>query len=194
MQYSQFDSDLDTAGNRYYGMYLGYVTDREDPEQLGRVRVSVPGLLEPHSAWAWPLGTSGGGSKNHGFFAVPELGAEVAVFFHRGVLDQPHYLSGHWGVVENESEVPDEAQKTPPNDRVIATETFRIEMDESEGSRRLKLTNLKTDDHIELNAETNELTIQGTTAVKIKAVGAVTIEGAHIVIGGRVVRPSKDSI
>ncbi|MCP4607052.1 MAG: hypothetical protein GY847_42155, partial [Proteobacteria bacterium] len=96
---------MDTQGNRYHGMHLGYVTDREDPEQLGRVRVCVPGLLEPHSAWAWPLGTSGGGSKNRGFFAVPEVGADVAVFFARGNLDRPHYLSAHFGIVEGESEV-----------------------------------------------------------------------------------------
>ena len=95
---------------------------------------------------------------------------------------------------EVEIDVPEEARKTPPDNRVISTETFRVEMDETEGERMLKLTNLKTDDYIELNAETNEITIQGTTAVKIKAVGAVTIEGSHIVIGGRLLRPCADPI
>ena len=44
----------------------------------------VPGILEPHSGWAWPLGTCGGGMRDRGFFAVPEVGAEVAVFFNQG--------------------------------------------------------------------------------------------------------------
>ena len=110
-------------------MYVGYVTDRRDPEGLGRVRVCVPGVLEPFSAWAWPLGTSGGGMKDHGFFAVPEEGAEVAIFFNQGDVDAPYYLSAHWGKPDGESEVPEEAQKDPPDNRVIATPTFRIELD-----------------------------------------------------------------
>ena len=60
---STFDDDIQTHDTRLLGMYVGYVTRRDDAEQLGRVRVSIPGVLEPESAWAWPLGTVGGGSK-----------------------------------------------------------------------------------------------------------------------------------
>lgn len=93
MSYSQFDDDIGAHDTRLPGMYVGYVTHRNDPEKLGRVRVCIPGVLEPHSAWAWPLGTAGGGFKDRGFFAVPEEGAEVAVFFNQGDVDQ---LFGIW--------------------------------------------------------------------------------------------------
>ena len=194
MAYSPFDDDLEAHDTRLLGMYVGYVTDRSDPEGLGRVRVCIPGLLEPHSAWAWPLGTSGGGSKDHGFFAVPEVGAEVAVFFNQGDVDAPYYLSAHWGKPDGESEVPEEARKDPPDNRVIATPTFRIELDESEGSKRLKLTNRKTGDHLVFDAETNTVTLEATTAVVIRAVGAINLEAPQINIGGRVVRPVADPI
>ncbi|MFW5740567.1 MAG: phage baseplate assembly protein V [Myxococcota bacterium] len=72
-----FDDDLGSGEHRLLGMYVGYVVDRKDPEMLGRVRVCVPGLIEPHSAWAWPFGTVGGGSKDRGVFAVPAENAEV---------------------------------------------------------------------------------------------------------------------
>jgi hypothetical protein len=189
-----FDDDLNTHDTRHFGMYLGHVTDRRDPEGLGRVRVCVPGLLEPHSAWAFPLGTGGGGSKNRGLFAVPEEGAEVAVFFHQGDIDQPFYLAAHWGKPDGQSEVPEEAQKDPPDNRVLATETFRIELDETQGSRKLKLTNRKTGDFLEFNAETNTVTLQGTTSITIKAVGAISLEATQINIAGRVVRPTQDPI
>ncbi len=91
------------------GMYVGYIADRKDPEGLGRVRICVPGVREPFSARAWPLGTSGGGMKDHGFFAVPEEGAEVALFFNQGDVDAPYYLSAQWGKPKGESEVPEEA-------------------------------------------------------------------------------------
>ncbi len=191
---AQFDDDIETHDTRLLGLYVGYVTHRNDPEGLGRVRVCIPGLLEPHGPWAWPLGTAGGGSKDRGFFAVPEVGAEVAVFFNQGDVDEPYYLSAHWGKPDGKSEVPEEAQKDPPDNRVIATETFRIELDESAGARRLKLTNRKTGDHLTFDAETNTVTLEGTTAITIKAVGAITLQAPQVTIAGRVVRPVPDPI
>ena len=194
MNFSQFDDDIGTHDTKLIGMYVGYVTHREDPEGLGRVRVCIPGVVEPHSSWAWPLGTNGGGFKDHGFFAVPEEGAEVAVFFNQGTVDAPHYLSAHWGKPEGESEIPEEAQKDPPDNRVIATPTFRIEMDESKDAKKLKLTNRKTGDFLLFDAEENTITLQGTTAITIKAVGAISLEAAQVTIGGRIVRPVADPI
>jgi hypothetical protein len=114
--------------------------------------------------------------------------------FHQGDIDQPFYLAAHWGKPDGESEVPEEAQKDPPDNRVLATETFRIELDETQGSRKLKLTNRKTGDFLEFNAETNTVTLQGTTSITIKAVGAISLEATQINIAGRVVRPTQDPI
>ena len=98
-----------------------------------------------------------------------------------------------WGKPEGQSEVPDEAQASVDN-RVFATETFRVELDETKGARKLKLTNKKTGDFLEFNAETNTVTLQGTTSITIKAVGAISLEATQINIAGRVVRPSQDPI
>jgi len=187
----RLDDDLgSTDGARLVGLFVGHVVDRDDPQSLGRVRVCIPGVVEPKTAWAWPLGGGGGGSKDRGEFAVPRTGAEVAVFFNRGDIDAPYYLAAQWGA----GEVPEEAQKSPPDNRVLATETFRIEMDETTGGRRLRLTNRKTGDLLEFDAETNTVTLQGTTAVTIRATGAVRIEGTQVVIAGRPVRPVGDPI
>jgi uncharacterized protein involved in type VI secretion and phage assembly len=192
--YPQFDDDLGQNDTRLLGMYVGYVVDRKDPEQLGRVRVCVPGLIDPSSGWAWPLGTVGGGSKNRGFFAVPEENAEVALFFNQGDIDQPHYLAAHWGKPDGQSEVPEEAQKDSPDNRVLATETFRIELDETKGARKLKLTNKKTGDYLEFKAEANTVTLQATTSLTIRAVGGITLEATQVNIAGRVVRPVAEAI
>lgn len=191
---TSFDDDIETHDSRLLGMYVGYVTHREDPEGLGRIRACVPGVLEPHSSWAWPLGTAGGGMKDHGLFAVPAVGAEVAIFFNQGDVDAPYFLSAHWGKPEGVSEVPEEAQVSPPDNRVFATPTFRVELDESEGARKLRLTNRKTGDHLIFDAEENSVTLQGTTAITLRAVGAISIEGTSVTIGGRVVRPIPDPI
>ncbi len=192
--FPSFDDDLEPQAQRLLGLYVGHVTDRNDPEGLGRVRFRVPGLIEPFSPWAWPLGTVGGGAKDHGFFAVPELGAEVGVLFHQGDVDAPYYLAAQWGRPGGASEVPEEAQKSPPDNRVFATKTFRIELDESAGARKLKLTNRKTGDSLLFDAEENTVTLEGTTSLTLRAVGAITLDAAMVTIAGRVVRPIADAI
>ena len=191
---SVFDDDIERGGTKLLGLHVGHVVDRDDPKGLGRVRVCIPGVLEPESTWAWPLGTAGGGSKNRGLFAVPERGAEVGVLFNQGDIDAPYYLAGHWGRPGGDSEVPAEAQASPPDNRVLSTETFCVELDERIGRRRLQLTNRKTGDHIVFDAEANTVTLEGTTAVTIRATGAVRIEATQVFIAGRPVRPVGDPI
>lgn len=188
----RFDDNLPPPRAELLGMHIGYVTHRDDPDGLGRVRICIPGLVEPHGPWAWPLGTVGGGSKDRGLFAVPELGAEVAVWFKCGDADAQYFLCGHWGRPGGVSEVPEEARS--PECRVLATQTFRIVLDETKGARSLRLLNRKTGDHLLLDAEENSITLEGTAAITIRAVGAISLEARQITIGGRVVRPVEDAI
>lgn len=78
--------------------------------------------------------------------------------------------------------------------RVLATETFRVELDESDGARKLKLTNRKTGDHLVFDAEENSVTLEATTSLTLRATGSIALEGTHITIRGRVVRPIADPI
>jgi hypothetical protein len=171
MTFSHFADERTEVDPRILGMHLGYVTHRDDPEGLGRVRVCIPGLIEPHSDWAWPLGTSGGGSKDHGLFAVPELGAEV---------------------VNGDAEVPPEADS--PHNRVLSTKTFSVELDETPGRRKLKLTNRLNGDHVVIDAEDNTISVVGTTALVLRATGAIEIDAPQVTIRGRTVRPTRSAL
>ncbi len=191
-----FDDDyMDREDTKLPYIYEATVVDRNDPEQLGRIRFTIPGLFEPSSPWAYPAATFGGGSKDNGGFAVPALGAEVYIFFVSGDPDQPRYLAGHWGITQTDAnEVPEEARKTPPDNCVLATKHFRIEMDESNNDKKLRLKNRLNGDFIEINAEDNTITIQATTGLTIKAVGLVDIRGTMIQLNGRTVLPSPKPI
>ena len=188
------DDDLDLEDTRLPYLYEGIVVDNADPEELGRVRFTIPGLIEPTSPWALPMGTVGGGTKNQGWFAVPSRGAEVYVLFLHGDPDEPRYLAGHWGRTDSGSEVPPESRRTPPTNRVFSTDTFVLEFDETPGAERMRIRNRRTGDLIELDATDNSVTIRGTTAVSISALGLVDIQGTIVQINGRPVLPGPKPI
>ena len=46
--------DLQRHTGRYYSKYSGIVTDNEDPDTLGKVKVQVPSVLVDLEVWARP--------------------------------------------------------------------------------------------------------------------------------------------
>jgi hypothetical protein len=187
------DDETTHLDPRLLGAHLGSVTDRDDPEGLGRVRVRIPGLVEPESAWAWPLGTVGGGGDGCGFFAIPPVGANVVVWFAGGDVDVPLYAAAAWPSPDGRSEVPPEGQ-AGPDVRVMSTPTFAIVLDERPGSEALRLVNRRTGDKVELDAVRNSVTVQATTELKLQAVGAITLQALAITLNGRPVAPSPEPI
>ena len=190
--------EFDTHDPRYTALYIGHVVDRDDPECLGRVRVRIPGLVEPASAWAFPLGTVGGGSAQRGFFAVPELGAECGVLFNQGDIDHPFYFSGHWGKPDGASEVPTPATglsaAETPKVRAFETARFVLSFDDRDGKEGLVLRDKRSGDQIEFDGQAMGITIKATSALFLKADGLINIEGTTVVINGRVVLPGSSSI
>lgn len=97
------------AGEGRFGVHLGTVTDNNDPEQRGRVRVLVPVLnaREALPSWALPRGQSYGAKRNasrapgapqrkpaRGRFIVPEVDAQVLVTFLDGNPEVPLWEPG----------------------------------------------------------------------------------------------------
>jgi hypothetical protein len=74
--------------------YLGTVEDNEDPKKLGRLKIRISPYMdyEPEDLpWACPtLGTHGNTSEAGGL-NVPEVGAQVRVYFPSHDLTAPYY-------------------------------------------------------------------------------------------------------
>jgi uncharacterized protein involved in type VI secretion and phage assembly len=185
--------EFDTHDPRYTALYIGHIVDRADPERLGRVRVRIPGLIEPASAWAFPLGTVGGGSNRRGFFCVPEVGAEVGILFNQGDVDHPYYLSGHWGKPEGTSEIPEPARDLSdadtPQVRVFETGRFLLVFDDRAGKETLRLQDKLSGDQLEFDGTAMGITLKATSALLLQADGLISIEATTVAINGRVVLP-----
>lgn len=178
---------------RYAFPRKGVVVKRDDPLGLSRVKVRIPGLIEPESAWALPMGTHGG-SAQRGFKFTPKLGAEVTVFFIGGDPDSPEYLAAHWGVPDAGSEMPtdvkdlDPAKDTPEDVNCIETDTFAITIDDRPGKENLKIRNKKTDDRIEFDGTTATgpgMLINARAALVITVDGLFSVDASSIILNGR---------
>jgi hypothetical protein len=92
---------------RYPYLYEGECTRRDDPDGLGRIRIRIPGMVEPETPqWVEPIGGTSGGHAQRGEFDPPPVGANVAVMFVLGDPDSPRYLVGPWGDPGGVSDVP----------------------------------------------------------------------------------------
>jgi hypothetical protein len=82
--------DLDTP-NQDFRLFIGTVEDDKDPLKQGRVRVIIPGLLEPGK---WANVAMLGSPFNRGVFAVPAVGGQVIVGLIGADYAQPVVLGG----------------------------------------------------------------------------------------------------
>ena len=122
-------------------LYEGEVTRRDDPDGLGRVKVLLPGIVEPETPnWAWPMAAPGGGSAQRGTFEPPAVGSTVMVMFKLGDRDYPYYLTGPWGEPSGVSDIPTnaEVEGADRQNAVTEDEEWRIERDSrSSGTKYL---------------------------------------------------------
>lgn len=202
---------------RNYGCYVGRVVENEDPKGIGRVRVVIPGFIEPKSSWALPANTGWGGGAQSGAFAPPAVDSSVVVMFLQGDVDHPVYMGGYFGsdvtrdATQSEldagsqprvsdTEVPTPVKDLPPEDRpkirAIETKNFYVYIDERPGEEedpesgkdRL-LIQYKDDDEvfIEIDGVNKGIQVSATAAVSIRSSGIVSIEGSQVQIQGRIV-------
>lgn len=111
--------------SKHWGKYRGFVVDRDDPEQLGRLKVRVPSLMgDAVTGWAWPASPYAG--ANVGFFFVPQVDDLVWVEFAEGDLEHPLWTGCGWAKPGGTTEIPQEAQDSYPDQAVIRTKSGHV--------------------------------------------------------------------
>jgi uncharacterized protein involved in type VI secretion and phage assembly len=112
---------------KYWGKCRGIVADRNDPEQLGRLKLTVPSLFgEETTGWAAPASPFAG--ADIGFFFLPQVGDMVWVEFEEGDLDHPIWSGGSWARPDRQPEIPAEAKSSYPDQAVIKTKAGNVIM------------------------------------------------------------------
>jgi uncharacterized protein involved in type VI secretion and phage assembly len=93
----------------YFGKHRGTVLNNVDPQQIGRLQVTVPDVPLALSSWAMPCFPFAG--IQSGAWMIPSIGAGVWVEFEQGDPDYPIWSGCYFG---SAAEVPALALAAPP--------------------------------------------------------------------------------
>jgi len=166
------------------GLVIGVVTNNDDPEKLGRVRVQFPTLsADDESAWA-RIATPGAG-RERGLQLLPEVDDEVLVGFELDDHARPVVLGGLWNRNDNPPSA-DAASGGVVKQRILASRTdSRLTLDDDEPSVALTLGGSPC--AVKLEKSESALTgdqklVVSAATIEIKASQKLVLSGAQVEI------------
>lgn len=169
-----------------YGVVVGLVTNIEDPDQLGRVKVTFPWLSsEEESTWARIATLMAG--KEMGTLFIPEINDEVLVAFEHGRPEFPVVIGSLW----NGKDKPPEPVEKDNDVRLIKSRSGHvIRLTDKKGGEKIEIIDAKKENQIVIDTKAGSISIKAKDPVTIeaggdfsvKAEGDVTIEGKKVTI------------
>ena len=159
---------------------LGTVTNNQDPQKLGRVRVKYPALgNDAESPWARIASPNAGNAR--GLLMMPQVGDEVVIGFEHDDVHQPYVLGSLWN-----------GQATPGDDLAVLDGSFSLQSDQKIQMHAKDVITIKSDKDLTIETTgkveqrsqdemslkpTGNMTIDGSQGVSIKGGTSISIEG-----------------
>lgn len=184
----------ESQAKNIYGVAVGIVTNNQDPEKRGRVKVNLPWRGEnDESHWARVVSPMAGSGRGMVFY--PEVNDEVLVAFEQGDINHPYIIGGLW----NSQDLPPETNSngennirkiksrsgheltfddTPQQEKVeIKTQGgHMLVLDDTSGQEKIEITDKTGSNRIVIDSVKNSITMECAMQLTIKA-GMLEIEG-----------------
>lgn len=160
--------------DRMFGVAVGIVTNNQDPDGHGRVKVKFPWLGDnDESFWARVLTPMAG--KDRGLYFLPEIDDEVLVAFEHGSMDHTFVLGALW----NGKDDPPESNSDGKNDkRTIKSRSGHIiRLDDKDGDEKIEIIDKTGNNRIVIKASDNSLSIQANGDITVAAKGKLSLTG-----------------
>jgi uncharacterized protein involved in type VI secretion and phage assembly len=184
----------ETLNPRIDGVMIGVVTDNNDPDKLGRVKLHLP-LHDEKAETDWVRIATLMAGKSMGSLFIPEVGDEVLVAFHLGQIRQPIVIGMLW----NKKNAPPAPADKNDERKIVSRAGSQIMFSDKSGEETITIKTKKgqnvvladKDDSLTIadqsgnnsvvikGASANEITIKSSaTTIKLDAQGNVSIESA----------------
>lgn len=106
-------SNPGTSGDQIYGVRMAIVTNNNDPDKVGRVKLKFPWRGDAdESDWTRIVFPMAG--KERGIYFIPEVDDEVLVLFENGDIHHPYVIGSLWN-----------GQDKPPEDNANGKNNIR---------------------------------------------------------------------
>ncbi len=142
-------------------LVVGIVTNNNDPDDMGRVRVKYPALGDNIEGWWARVATINAGNER-GLLMIPQVGDEVVVAFEHGDLRRPFVLGA---LCTGQQTGPEDSARRP--DRKAA---FGVKSDHKVPSRAARPMTLRSGDTLDIevtrDAEIEQQERSGSSGVE----------------------------
>jgi uncharacterized protein involved in type VI secretion and phage assembly len=154
--------------NRFHGVVVGIVTNNQDPDNMGRVKVKFPWLDDNvESTWARMACPMGG--KGRGTYFLPEVNDEVLVAFEHGDMRSPYILGAMWN---GQDAPPTNNSDGQNNIRVIHSRSGHlIRLDDTNGDEKVEIIDTTGGNSITIKSSDNSVTIVCNGRMSLQANG-----------------------
>jgi uncharacterized protein involved in type VI secretion and phage assembly len=164
--------------DRIYGVVVGVVTNNQDPEKLGRVKVRFPWLGDNDESFWARLATPMAG-KERGLYFLPEVEDEVLVVFEHGDLRFPYILGGLWG---GKDKPPIDNSDGKNNIRLIRSRSgHTIRLNDTDGQETIEIIDKTQKNKITIDTAKNTISIIADKDITLSAPqGKITLEAKEL--------------
>lgn len=170
----------DRLAGRITGVVVAVVTNNEDPDGLGRVKVSFPWLsTEDESQWARVASPMAG--KDRGTYFLPEVDDEVLVAFEQGDVRFPYVLGALW----NGKDTPPESNSGGKNNvRLLKSRSGHvIRLNDEDGKETVEIVDKSGKNQIVIDTAKNSIAITSDKDITLTAAqGTITLDAQKIAI------------
>lgn len=179
----------ETGNNKIYGVVIGIVTNNNDPDKLGRLKLKFPWRgSNDESEWARIAMPMAGNDR--GTYFIPEVDDEVLVVFENGDIIYPYIIGTLWNGNEKP---PDDNADGKNNIRKIKSRSgheiifddnseqkkekmeihtnagHKIVMDDSSGQEKIEIIDKTGSNKITFDSAQNAIAIESSMKLSIKS-------------------------
>jgi uncharacterized protein involved in type VI secretion and phage assembly len=174
------DEASPTRAGRIAGVVVGLVTNNQDPEELGRVKVRFPWLSDSDEGhWARIAVPMAGNLR--GFYFLPEVDDEVLVAFEQGDARFPYVVGALWNGKDAPPEKNDDGQN---NVRAIKSRSGHvIRLTDKDGDEKIEIIDKTGSNRIVFDTKNNAITIAADKDITLAAEnGSIKLKAQKIEI------------
>lgn len=161
------------------GVVTGLVTNLNDPDNLGRIKVKYAWLGEIESDWVRMASPMGGGGR--GFFYLPEVNDEVLLAFEHGDVHRPYVIGILWSSPDKPPEQNSKAVGGGKvNQRILRSRSGHvITFDDTDGQEKITIRDKTTKNELMIDSAQNSMAIKVDGDFSVEAKGKITLNSVQ---------------